>query len=670
MRLSASMAELPWRQGSSSRIDIIPAMRFLLPLLLAVPLLAQNATQAGKFTIEHPTLRNLGFEWVISGDQNRNAEVTVQFRKVGDSAWRDGLPLVRMGGERVFRTREGLDYTVPDGFAGSILNVEPGTEYECRFELTDPDGTSGETSHTVKVQTRTEPQPYSGGQVRHVYSPYWDGPREEPHYTSVLEAYYGAGLGDWSVVWERPIQPGDTILVHAGIYKNDRLNYVDPMMTPFDGTTSLTFKATADKPITIKAAGDGDVVFDGAGNHRVFEVSATAYHIFDGITIRNTDVGIFAGAKNVNGAVGLTVKNCRFENIGFGVWTEYAGSSDFYIADNVFLGRVEQRNLLVGWTGPLWASAGPYGSHEMRSYYAVKVYGPGHVIAHNAIAYFHDGIGISTYGTPEADPDRRASSIDIYGNDVHMSGDDFIEADGGVHNIRVFENRGVSAAHGGYSAQPIFGGPAYYYRNLLYHVPSGVGFKISGKPAGLFIWHNTIVGEQTAGDPASNVHWRNNLFLGRNTPDRGVMRWANATGAHSSDYNGYRPNPGVDEQYLWLAPKAGETAYEPDRGDWKSYPTLAAFSKATGQEAHGREIDFDIFVKMTPPDPSKRHTVYHAMDLDFRLKPGSAAVDAGVVIPTLNEDFEGGAPDLGALEVGRPAPHYGPRWMDYEPFYR
>ena len=169
---------------------------------------------------------------------------------------------------------------------------------------------------------------------------------------------------------------------------------------------------------------------------------ASAHHIFDGLTFRNTDVAIFAGMKEVLGAVGLTVKNCRFEDIGFGVWTEYAGSSDFYIADNIFLGRTEERNLLVGWTGRLWASAGPYGSHEVRSYYAVKVYGPGHVIAHNAIAYFHDGIGISTYGTPEQDPERRASSIDIYNNDIHLSGDDFIETDGGVHNIRVYNNRG------------------------------------------------------------------------------------------------------------------------------------------------------------------------------------------------------------------------------------
>jgi hypothetical protein len=58
------------------------------------------------------------------------------------------------------------------------------------------------------------------------------------------------------------------------------------------------------------------------------------------------------------------------------------------------------------------------------------------------------------------------------------------------------------------------------------------------------------------------------------------------------------------------------------------------------------------------------------MDLNFRLKPGSRAVDAGVPIPTVNEGFNGRAPDLGALEAGQPAPHYGPRWLTWEPFYR
>lgn len=641
----------------------------LLLLWMVSALAAQNSVEAGRFHVEHPTLHNLGFEWPVRGDANRNATVKVDYRRTGEAQWREALPLVRIGGERVFRQRENLDYTVPEGFAGSILNLAPGTEYECRFVMSDPDGASGPTTQTVKVKTRTEPQASKTGRTLHVYAADYKGERIEPSFTGVLQAYYGAGLGDWSVVWERRAKPGDTILVHAGLYKPERLNYVDPMMAPFDGTLSLTLKGTAEQPITIKSAGDGEVIFDGDNNGRLFDVMATEHHIFEGLTFRNTGVAIFAGAKEVLGAKNLTVKNCRFENIGFGVWTEYAGSNDFYIADNLFIGR-DDRFRLIGWTGPLWASAGAYGSHQMVSYYAIKIYGPGHVIARNAIAYFHDAIGISTYGTPESDPERRASSIDIYGNDMHLSNDDYIETDGGVHNIRVFDNRGVNAAQGGYSCQPIFGGPVYFYRNLLYHVPSGVAFKFSAKPTNLFVWHNTIIGEQTVRDPYSGVHWRNNLFLGRDTAERGIMAWANATNTYSSDYNGFRPNKGVEQQYNWLAPAAGKTNYAATATDWRSYPTLAAFRTATGQEQHGIEVDFDIFEQLAPPDPAGRHAVYHAMDLNFALKPNSKAVDAGARIPTVNDGFAGKAPDLGAWETGKPRPKYGPTWLTWQPFYR
>jgi hypothetical protein len=53
--------------------------------------------------------------------------------------------------------------------------------------------------------------------------------------------------------------------------------------------------------------------------------------------------------------------------------------------------------------------------------------------------------------------------------------------------------------------------------------------------------------------------------------------------------------------------------------------------------------------------------LYDAADLDFRLVPGSAAEDRGLVLPNINGDFNGQAPDLGALEVGQESPHYGPR---------
>ena len=657
--------------------------RAWLPTLLAVAILAlssttihaQNAVKAGRFHVEHPTLLNLGFEWPIEGDTNRNATVAVKFRPTGETEWHNAQPLLRIGGENVYRRRENLDYTVPNGFAGSIFNLQPGVEYECSFVMNDPDGVTGDATQTVRVRTRTEPKSYESGRRLHVYPPDYFGPRQEPSFTGILEAYYGAGLGDWSVVWERRAQPGDTLLVHAGLYRPERLNYVDPMMAPFDGTMSLTLKGTAEKPITIKAAGDGEVVFDGSGNHRLFDVMASRYHIFEGLTFRNTDVAIFAGQKEVLGAVGLAVKNCRFENVGFGVWTEYAGSSDFYIADNLFLGR-DDRFRLVGWGGVARTPGGPswptpaYGSHLLTSYYAIKVYGPGHVIAHNAIAYFHDGLGISTYGTPDSDPERRASSIDIYSNDLHLLNDDFMETDGGVHNIRVFNNRGVNAAQGGYSSQPVFGGPVYFFRNLLYHVPSGVAFKFSAKPAGLLVWHNTIIGEHLLGDPSANMHFRNNLFLGRDTPGRGILTLANSTPYNTTDYNGYRPNRGVDAQYRYFQPPSGSNIYEPKGADWQAFRTLREFQQGTGRETHSIEVDYDIFQKMTPPDPSNRYAVYHAMDLNFALRPESKAVDAGVVITNINEDFGGRAPDLGALEVGKPPPHYGPRWLTWEPFYR
>ena len=77
--------------------------------LVAAGAYAQNSTQAGRFVVEHPTLLNLGFEWAISGDANRNAIVAVEFRAVGEPAWRTALPLVRIGGESIYRRRENLD---------------------------------------------------------------------------------------------------------------------------------------------------------------------------------------------------------------------------------------------------------------------------------------------------------------------------------------------------------------------------------------------------------------------------------------------------------------------------------------------------------------------------------------------------------------------------------
>jgi hypothetical protein len=47
--------------------------------------------------------------------------------------------------------------------------------------------------------------------------------------------------------------------------------------------------------------------------------------------------------------------------------------------------------------------------------------------------------------------------------------------------------------------------------------------------------------------------------------------------------------------------------------------------------------------------------------MNFQLRPNSPAVDAGIVLPTINDGYKGKAPDLGAFELGLPMPQYGPR---------
>ena len=96
----------------------------------------------------------------------------------------------------------------------------------------------------------------------------------------------------------------------------------------------------------------------------------------------------------------------------------------------------------------------------------------------------------------------------------------------------------------------------------------------------------------------------------------------------------------------------------------RKFPTLEAYAQATKQDQHSVLVDYDVFMKVTKLDGKDLATVqrlYKAEDFDFRLKPGSAAVDRGTALPNVTDGFTGQAPDLGALEVGRPVPVYGPR---------
>jgi len=182
------------------------------------------------------------------------------------------------------------------------------------------------------------------------------------------------------------------------------------------------------------------------------------------------------------------------------------------------------------------------------------------------------------------------------------------------------------------------------------------------------VYHNTFITVNNGGSGHPNSNYRNNLFLGADGPTN-VARFPYTTPYSVANYNGYRPNQGPespDDQFRWLSPEDGKLV---------GFKTLREFSRASGLEKNGITIDYDVFEDLQKPthkfERGVPYPVYHAVDLNFNLNPKGKVVDAGIIIPNVNDNYKGDAPDLGALEVGSPAETYGARHLDPDQeFYR
>ncbi len=115
-----------------------------------------------------------------------------------------------------------------------------------------------------------------------------------------------------------------------------------------------------------------------------------------------------------------------------------------------------------------------------------------------------------------------------------------------------------------------------------------------------------------------NIVARNNIWSGT---DYALYNY-NETQPIDFDYdNLYTTNP--DEFVYW------------GHDSSRHMHDLAMFQTLTGQEPHGLDA---------PP------CFIDAVNSDYRLSSESALIDAGVVIPGVNDDYIGFAPDIGAFE--------------------
>jgi hypothetical protein len=203
--------------------------------------------------------------------------------------------------------------------------------------------------------------------------------------------------------------------------------------------------------------------------------------------------------------------------------------------------------------------------------------------------------------------------------------------------VRAYRNRFTNCGNHSISFQPIWGGPAYAIRNVIYNSATAP-YKFNNEPTGIYVLHNTAVRPgwawQQLGATAANFFYTNNITIGTTN----AVDMTTVISLARIDYDGWWP----DGQFRFSQ-------------TWTSFASLQASSP---YEQNGRLLNGLPFA--TAPAIPATYTTF-VQPLDPRLSASTNAIDTGVRLNNINDDFLGAAPDLGALERGATAPPYGVR---------
>ena len=564
-------------------------------------------------TRTYVTMHCIGVEWDVRGDSNHDATCSVQYRKAGAAAWRAALPLFRVDYAWYYGKRPPGE--AKNMFAGSIMFLKPGTPYEVRLALADPDG--GKADRLVAVRTRPIPEAPKGGRVLHVVPGQGrgTGARATP-----LQGVAAA---------EAVAKPGDTFLLHAGKY----------------GTVKLGKSGQeGGRYIVWKSAGDGEAVFD--------SIDLSGSHVWiEGLTVKATPGDTGSGIVGQGPVVDAVI--CRSRVSGFHYCIRLTRACrDWYIGDNVLVG---DKPLTPGVKDPKGISG-----EGVELGMSVG----GHVVCYNSISRVADGLSYPGH------------DCDIYGNDIFDVTDDALEPDRGWANVRIWGNRLTNYYNAGISFQPMYCGPWYIVRNQLVggqrrdtevRSPQVFKFRVQDR---FLLANNTIVtpkGLTPYSDCLFQSLSRNNLYISSTgkkplwvayrhevDPKRGrhVVPIQRPDWRTDVDYDGF--DWGEDTK-TWKVPVF---RYHWTSDVRKCYMVdLETFRRATGTERHAIRVrKEEIFGTWTVPTGVAR--VERSI---LTLRPECAAVDAGAPLANIVEEYAGKAPDLGAFESGMAPPHYGPR---------
>jgi hypothetical protein len=638
----------------SGAFPVVVLAALLLAFPQAVPLPSALSFQTASLEL-YGTFQAMGVIVTIApgDDPEGDATAALEYRPNGSGVYRQGFPL-----SRISETR----------FVGSLFWLEPGTAYDVRVTLADPGG--GPLDGPVlqgTASTRAEIA-IPVAQESHHASPNGSGVAcSEAAPCSLGEALSRAQPGDevllrhgiyyqGELALPRSGAPGAPIVIRGypgetpildgadpgtftwtaqggGLYRAT-VNAPDPHLIAADGQRLLPYRSLSDLQDLIWDVpgfyADGTVVYvrlagEADPNGAAMVVSRYNHAFYVGqdhitvqdLTFRHYARGNWAKAIYLNNASDNLISHCTFALNDLGVGLKWASHRNV-IQDSEFY------DTLFDWPWDAFYAGISLSSGGIRFYSPTT--GRGNVIRRNTFHDVFDG-----FGACPGEAGGGTNETDVYDNLVYRAGDDGMETDGRCSNVRIWGNTFHDVLMG-ISLAPVYDGPVYALRNLVYRTGVGnndytgspfkfnSGYDLSGP---MILFHNT----SDAVLPGNN-----GLYI--KAPGLWTLILARNNVWSGTDYALHNYNTGqpldLDYDDLWNG-GAGDLV----RWDGTRYATLAGFTSATGQESHGLSCEPGFA---------------DAGNGDYTLDPSSDLVDAGLLIPGINDGYSGAAPDIGAFE--------------------
>ena len=599
-----------------------------------------------------PTFQSIGIYWAPPGASS-DKRSRVQYRKQGDSVWKNGLPLWFDPRNKEYR--------------GSLVMLDAGTAYEIQLSLLDQPDLTAATTQT----TWTDKFPVG----------------------TTITLPPGVIL-----------RPGETTSRPYQVTQSGRADaYVRYVSAPFD--TDPSQRSTIDMGVADAHLDNGNSCVVINASYVIISKLMLKNCQRQGFEIRSPSHDVIIEENDISGfgsATAITETPPPLSNQGsgypgtnkivFGKEYEagiYCENTPVALADRVQR-VVIQRNKIHD---PRYGSySWTYGHPNSAQAITLSHCGSNHVVRYNEIYstpghYFNDGIGglsnFSFEGFPNAD-------ADINGNDVSGVYDDAIESEGANRNVRIWGNY-LHHVYDGIAMATVSEGPVYAFRNVLADTVGmtnpngdqdveghGTFFKLgSDQPivngGRAYIFHNTnlqpppisglIYGLGSAGFLANsggkncNVVSRNNLMTSSKVW-QSVVKVHEDCGKNDIDYDAYRGAiEFVDKTSTSeLHPAAGSGA----TSDAKAVvfvagaavlPTISLFTYTDYPDAQYKTGK----VYLTTAAPTNKG--------NYQLKPTSLGYGTGTYLPNFNEAGQATQTDTtidaGAHQRGAPAMEFG-----------